>query len=65
MKDKTPLRTIKIRQLECFRCGFRWFPRPNHDTGIIMIPLKCANKNCSRYDWNIDTVRTYNKKVIN
>ena len=63
MQNKLPLRTITIREVQCFRCGFRWFPRPDKVTGKVYVPLKCANlRHCGSYNWNKEIVRKYDKR---
>ena len=36
---------ITIEQLECTRCGYKWFPRVSPD-GKIVKPKTCANIKC-------------------
>lgn len=49
--SKSELKTIKVKQLECGRCGYLWFPRISNE-GETVIPKFCANKLCKSPYWN-------------
>jgi len=55
IKEKEPLQTITVEQLECNRCGYRWYPRISRE-GETVIPMSCANILCKSPYWNKERV---------
>jgi hypothetical protein len=43
-----PIKTIKVSEYECVRCGYKWINRINGHDGPV--PQKCAK--CKRLGWN-------------
>jgi len=53
------LKTISIKQLQCNRCQYVWWPRINRD-GNTVIPKYCPNHPCKSPYWNKE--RVHNKQ---
>ncbi|MGI9011114.1 MAG: hypothetical protein ACR2F1_08000 [Nitrososphaeraceae archaeon] len=47
--------TIKVEQLECNRCFYKWWPRISRD-GKTVIPQVCPNPKCKSPYWNKERI---------
>ena len=47
---------IQLDQLECLRCGYKWFPRVSHD-GRVDEPKTCPK--CRSPYWNKPVERKF------
>lgn len=47
--ENEPLMTVKVTQLECTHCGYRWFPSVSNE-GKIQVPKVCSNCSSPNYD---------------
>jgi hypothetical protein len=54
-------KVIKVKQLECNRCHYQWYPRINRECKIV-IPSVCANTKCKSPYWNKERVLNIKRK---
>lgn len=45
---------VTVEQLECKRCGYKWFPYIQPD-GIVKIPKVCPAKKCKQREWQTES----------
>lgn len=53
---------ITVKQLECNRCGYEWWPRISRE-GKTIIPKTCPKPTCKSKYWNKERVYKKGTKI--